>query len=94
MGVVYLAEDLTLRRRVALKVLPAAVAADPARRVRFLREARAAPRWRTRAWRRCSRSVSSLPWASSKAIWLKPSAFGDELLRQLLTVFMSGKAGG
>src|SRR5277367_173113 len=42
MGVVYLAEDLTLRRRVALKVLPAAALADPARRARFLREARAA----------------------------------------------------
>ncbi len=42
MGVVYLAEDLTLRRRVALKVLPAAALADAERRARFLREARAA----------------------------------------------------
>src|SRR5262249_46759725 len=40
MGVVYLADDLKLRRRVALKVLPAAVASDPERRRRFLREAR------------------------------------------------------
>jgi tRNA A-37 threonylcarbamoyl transferase component Bud32 len=42
MGVVYLAEDLTLRRRVALKLLPAAAVAAPVRRARFLREARAA----------------------------------------------------
>jgi serine/threonine-protein kinase len=42
MGEVYLADDVTLRRRVALKVLPAAVAADPERRRRFLREARSA----------------------------------------------------
>ena len=42
MGVVYLADDLTLRRRVALKVLPAAALADEERRARFLREARAA----------------------------------------------------
>jgi Tol biopolymer transport system component len=42
MGVVYLAEDLTLRRKVALKFLPAAVAADAATIERFRREARAA----------------------------------------------------
>ena len=38
MGVVYLAEDLRLKRRVALKVLAAAVAEDRSFRDRFLRE--------------------------------------------------------
>src|SRR5262245_6159236 len=42
MGVVYLAEDQRLRRRVALKLLPAEVAKSPERRARFLREARSA----------------------------------------------------
>ena len=42
MGEVYLAEDLRLGRRVAIKILPAEVAADPGRRSRFAREARAA----------------------------------------------------
>jgi serine/threonine-protein kinase len=42
MGIVYAAEDTKLRRRVALKVLPARFASDPERRQRFLREARAA----------------------------------------------------
>ena len=41
MGEVYLAEDLTLDRRVALKVLAPAFASDPARLERFQREARA-----------------------------------------------------
>jgi eukaryotic-like serine/threonine-protein kinase len=42
MGEVYLAEDLKLRRSVALKVLPPDLASDPQRRLRFLQEAHAA----------------------------------------------------
>ena len=41
MGDVYLAEDTTLNRKIALKVLPAEVANDPDRRGRFEREAKA-----------------------------------------------------
>ena len=42
MGVVYLARELMLDRFVALKVLPAALAAVPTTLERFLREARTA----------------------------------------------------
>src|SRR5688572_5173716 len=41
MGVVYAAEDVLLGRKVALKLLPPAVTGSDARRLRFLREARA-----------------------------------------------------
>src|SRR6201982_2894660 len=42
MGEVYLAEDVELRRRVALKILPAEVAANQDRMRRFKQEAQAA----------------------------------------------------
>ena len=42
MGVVYLAEQISLGRRIALKVLPFAAVLDPRRLVRFKNEARAA----------------------------------------------------
>jgi serine/threonine-protein kinase len=42
MGIVFLARDVALDRPVAIKLLPPAMAAQPALRERFLREARTA----------------------------------------------------
>ena len=44
MGIVYLAQDVSLDRPVALKLLPPALAVQPSLRERFLREARTAAR--------------------------------------------------
>ena len=41
MGTVYLAEDIDLHRRIALKVLPSEMASDPERLMQFKQEARA-----------------------------------------------------
>ena len=43
MGEVYKARDTRLDRHVAIKVLPAADVADPARKARFLQEAKPPP---------------------------------------------------
>lgn len=45
MGEVYAAEDTILKRRVPLKILPAAMASDPERRLRFDREAQRPKIW-------------------------------------------------
>ncbi len=42
MGIVYRAHDVQLKRDVAIKTLPAEIAADPERRRRFVQEAQAA----------------------------------------------------
>ncbi len=48
MGKVYVAEDTKLARKVAIKVLPFEMAADPDRRERFKREAKAIAAWQRR----------------------------------------------
>ena len=50
MGVVYLAKDLRLKRRVALKLVAPELAADPRFRERFLRESGLPPRSITLTW--------------------------------------------
>jgi len=47
MGGVYRARDTCLDRTVAVKILPAHFSPDPARKLRFEREAKTVPRWTT-----------------------------------------------
>ncbi|MFL6350793.1 MAG: hypothetical protein ACJ74Z_02935 [Bryobacteraceae bacterium] len=59
MGVVYRAEDLKLKREVALKFLPEEVTRDPAAVERFEREAQAAAGIITPTFVPCTRSENS-----------------------------------
>jgi serine/threonine protein kinase len=61
MGAVYKARDLSLQRTVAVKVLPAALAADPTYVRRFVREARTLARWGRRT------GSTTSPWSMSRA---------------------------
>jgi serine/threonine protein kinase len=65
MGVVWKAEDMKLHRHVALKVLAQSMAADPDRRARFERQARAVAALFAQQPRRPGRTVcdqTNLKW--------------------------------
>ena len=86
MGVVYEAEQLSLGRRVALKVLPRQVSSDLNTLARFRREARSAAHFTTPTSCRSSRSArmvrsATTPCNSSRArgsIWSSTSCDGSE----------------
>ena len=72
MGTVFLAEDLTLDRKVALKFLPEAFTSDPERMARFEREAKLLASLNhpilpeSTDWNRL-RGIASLCWSMWKA---------------------------
>ena len=68
MGVVYEAEDTLLHRRVALKLLPETIAAEPGAGQRFLREARTAARLRaetTMTWSWIAQRLAMGHWRTA-----------------------------
>ena len=77
MGVVYLAHDTKLDRRVALKVLPADVAADQTRMRRFVQEAKTASALTIPTSSRFLRSTRS-----TRCTLSQPSSSTVETLRQ------------
>ena len=66
MSVVYLAEDLRLKRKVALKLLASGLAEDESFRARFLHESELAASRSTRPGR--PRNASSSPCAMSRGV--------------------------
>jgi serine/threonine protein kinase len=72
MGVVYEALQLSLNRRVALKVLPFAAVADPRQLQRFRVEAQAA------AQLHHTNIVPSTPWAANVACTITPCSMSKE----------------
>lgn len=71
MGVVYLATDTRLDRQVAIKALPADLAADPDRLARFQRKAKVLASLNLPNVSTISRAASIRPSPNSSMMWLQ-----------------------